>query len=106
MKIPKGYILVKEEDWRRMQQQVIDMQQLIVVLQNRIVELEQRLNKNSSNSHKSPSSDGFRKPIQNNREKSNKSQGAQPGHKGTTLTMVEDPDKIIFHPVGGKCDCC
>src|ERR1039457_1388386 len=98
MLLPKGYVIVREEDLLLMQQQIIS-------LVERIKELENRLNKDSSNSHKPPSSDSCRKPIQNNREKSNKNQGAQPGHKGTTLTMVENPDKIILHRVGGKCDC-
>ena len=88
------------------QKQIIDLQHQIIELHQKIEQLEQRLNKNSTNSHKPPSSDGYRKPIQNNREKSDKSKGAQPGHKGTTLTMVENPDKIIYHPIGGKCDCC
>jgi BMFP domain-containing protein YqiC len=57
MKIPEGYILVKKQDWDRLQQQVIEMKQIIEVLTNRIIELEQRLHKNSSNSHKPPSSD-------------------------------------------------
>ena len=81
------------------------MKQMRIDLQSRVIELEQQLNKNSSNSHKPSSTDVFRKPIQNNREKSDKKQGAQPGHKGTTLTMVEIPDKIVIHIVGGKCDC-
>ena len=98
MQLPKGYVIIREEE-------LLQLQQHIISLVERIKELEQRLNKDSSNSHKPPSSDSFRKPIQNNREKSNKNQGAQPGHKGTTLTMAEHPDKIIFHPVGGKCDC-
>jgi len=98
MQLPKGYVILREEELLFMQQQMIS-------LVERIKELEHQLKKDSSNSHKPPSSDSFRKPIQNNREKSNKSQGAQPGHKGTTLTMADTPDKIIFHPVGGKCDC-
>ena len=98
MQLPKGYVIVREED-------LLFMQQQIITLVERIKELEQRSNKDSSNSHKPPSSDSFRKPIQNNREKSNKKQGAQPGHKGTKLTMVENPDKIILHRVEGKCEC-
>ena len=98
MQLPKGYVIIREEELLLMQEQMIFMAE-------RIKELERQKNKDSSNSHKPPSSDSFRKPIQNNREKSNKKQGAQPGHKGTTLTMTEKPDKIIFHPVGGKCDC-
>jgi len=105
MIIPTRLILVKEQDWDRPQQQVKDMQQIIILLSNRIIELEQRLHKNSNNRHKPPSSDGFRKPIQNNREKSEKKPGSQLGHRGTTLPMIENPDRIIYNPVGGKYEC-
>lgn len=67
--------------------------------------MESMLIKNSSNSHKPPSSDGYRKGIKNNREKSGKSQGAQKGHKGKTLQMVSNPDKVIEHKVKGQYKC-
>lgn len=51
-----------------------------------------RLNLNSSNSSNPPSSDQ-NKP-KNDRKKSTKPQGGQKGHKGTTLTPVNDPDEI------------
>ena len=105
MEEPIKYIQVKEEDWLRIQKQVVDMAEIVVKLQNRIVELENRLNKNSNNSHKPPSTDGFRKKIQNNRTQSGKKPGGQLGHKGTTLEMTSTPDEIIFHAVGGTCSC-
>ena len=74
-------------------------------MQNEINELKQRLNKDSSNSHKPPSSDGYKKKIKNNRDKSNRKQGAQEGHEGKTLQMTETPDKIIEHKVEGICEC-
>ena len=46
-------------------------------LQERIKELENRLSRNSGNSHQPPSSDGHRKEIKNNREKSENKAGAQ-----------------------------
>jgi transposase len=98
MQLPKGYVIIREEELLKMQQQMIAMHQTIE-------DLQKKINKNSSNSHKPPSSDAFRKPIQNNREKSNKKPGAQPGHKGTTLTMVDNPDRIILHKVTGPCTC-
>jgi hypothetical protein len=98
MQVPKGYILVKEEDYLKLFQQIMEMD-------NRIRELEFMNKKNSSNSHKPPSSDGLKKTIQNNREKSNKKQGAQNGHEGKTLQMTSDPDKTIFHKVEGLCAC-
>jgi len=67
--------------------------------------LRERLNKDSSNSHKPPSSDGYKKEVKNNREKSGKRQGAQKGHQGKTLQMVYNPDKVIEHKVQGHCQC-
>jgi hypothetical protein len=64
-------------------------------LKQRLDILERRIKKNSTNSHKPPSTDSFRKPIQNNREKTDKKQGARNGHPGTTLKMIEHPDQIL-----------
>lgn len=67
---------------------------------SRIKELEDQLCKNSSNSSKPPSSDGLAKPSpKSTRKKSDKKAGGQKGHKGTTLKMVENPDKTMLHQV-------
>ena len=71
----------------------------------RITELEARLNKNSNNSSKPPSSDGYKKKIQNNREKNGRSTGGQLGHQGHTLLKVENPDNRIDAPIDEHCDC-
>ena len=92
MQIPEGYILIKQEDYDR-------LIALITELQNRVKELEKKLGLNSQNSHKPPSSDGLKRIIKNNREKGEKKTGGQQGHPGTTLEMVETPDKIIEHKV-------
>jgi transposase len=71
----------------------------------KVEELEGRLSKNSSNSSKPPSSDGYTKPSPKSlRKKSGKKSGGQRGHKGTTLSQVSNPDEIITHR-SGKC-CC
>ncbi len=98
MKVPKGYIIIKEEEFLQLHQQIMDMQ-------FQIEELTRRMNKNSTNSHKPPSTDNFKKKIQNNREKSNKKPGAQEGHEGKTLIMTEKPDKILEQKVTGYCTC-
>ena len=75
-------------------------------LKKEVKELKAQLGKNSSNSSKPPSSDGYKKQIKNNREKSDKKQGAQEGHEGTTLQMVATPDKVVKHKVKGTCCGC
>lgn len=69
-------------------------------LEARIVELENSLNKNSQNSHKPPSSDGYKRNLQPGTPK-NKTRptGGQPGHKGTTLRKSVTPDHIVIHSV-------
>src|SRR5207248_1321246 len=42
---------------------------------------------------------GFTKVVQNNRIKSGNKAGGQPGHEGTTLPLVEHPDKRIEYKV-------
>lgn len=67
-------------------------------LEARITELEARLNRTSRNSSQPPSLDGFRR-VQSPRKKGERSPGGQPGHKGQTLEMVENPDEIEVHTV-------
>jgi transposase len=67
MDTPKGY--VKLADYEH-------LQQLLYHALLRISELESILRKNSSNSSKPPSSDGLKKKIKNNRQKSNRKPGA------------------------------
>ena len=77
------------------------------VLMAKISELEARLNKNSGNSHKPPSSDGYaKKPVQKaafGRKKGRKS-GGQSGHKGHTLEMVSHPSETEKH-LPSHCGC-
>lgn len=72
----------------------------ICTLQARIQELEASSKKNSTNSHKPPSTDGFKKPVtQSLRGKTDRGLGGQPGHPGRTLTLVETPTRIVVHPI-------
>jgi len=73
-------------------------------LQQENAELKSRLNQNSSNSSRSPSSDGYRKVVKITKSESSKHQGGQPGHKGDTLRQVDNPDEIVkCYPI--KCNC-
>ncbi|HED14503.1 MAG TPA: hypothetical protein ENI62_12760, partial [Gammaproteobacteria bacterium] len=63
-----------------------EARQIIATLVARIEHLESRLAKNSHNSSKPPSNDGYDKPKpKSRRTKSGRPSGGQPGHKGTTL---------------------
>jgi hypothetical protein len=62
-------------------------------LKKLVEELLEKLNKNSGNSSKPPSSDGLKK-VPNNREKSARKAGGQPGHIGRTLTLPANFDEL------------
>jgi transposase len=76
-------------------------------LEQRVVDLETQLSKNSRNSSKPPSSDGFVKPDRTKslRDKSGKKPGGQSGHDGHFLELVPNPDQILFHQLV-KCAGC
>ncbi|OAD19237.1 transposase IS66 [Candidatus Thiomargarita nelsonii] len=76
-----------------------------------IKELQARLSKDSHNSSKPPSSDGYgKKPRQRRteslRQKGQKPNGGQPGHKGQTLIASENPDQTAVHEVEQCERCC
>jgi len=75
-------------------QEVARLETKIASLEAENALLKARINKDSGNSGKPPSSDGFKKP-QNSREKSNRQPGGQPGHKGHTAKLCETPDEVI-----------
>jgi|SRR5665647_9048 len=78
----------------------------IVESEIRIIELENQLNKNSNNSSKPPSSDGYAKPAPKSlREKSGKKPGGQNGHNGSGFKLMKAPDETITH-MPDKCIEC
>ena len=72
--------------------------QLIAQLNQTIQELKEQINRNSQNSSKPPSSDGFKKPAPKSlRKPSGKKAGGQRGHAGTYLAVTKQPDEVIEH---------
>lgn len=65
----------------------------------RVEELERRLGSDSTTSSKPPSTDPpYRKPERrSSRTVSGRKPGKQPGAGGTTMPLVDDPDKTIVH---------
>lgn len=74
-------------------------------LRTEVESLRNQLNKNSTNSSKPPSSDGFKRVVKNNRQFSGRKQGGQPGHKGTTLEFSDKVDHSIITELAPSCSC-
>src|SRR5437899_7413517 len=87
------------------QEQIVAQQQVIAALSARVKELEDRGHTTSHNSSQPPSSDGLRRVPRSLRRRSGKKPGGQPGHVGSALHMVEEPDHVITHspPVCAQC---
>lgn len=88
-----------------LQNEVALLRAQLALQQAQIEELRARLDKDSHNSSKPPSSDGFRKP-KSLRESTGRSVGGQPGHRGSTLKQVEHPDRQVIHPLPAVCEAC
>jgi len=74
------------------------LRQKVNQLEARVKQLEDRLAKNSQNSSKPPSSDGYNKPNPKSlRKNSKRNHGGQKGHPGSTLKRAEIPDLIVDH---------
>jgi transposase len=74
-------------------------------LEVRVKELENQISKNSRNSSKPPSGDGFGKRTRSLRGKSERPSGGQTGHRGTTLEWSDEVDRVERHPVS-ECQWC
>jgi transposase len=80
---------------------------MVETLQAQIVELTARLGQNSQNSSRPPASDSpFVKPAPKSlRRKSGRKPGGQPGHPGSTLALVANPNERLRHEPG-PCSGC
>jgi len=63
------------------------------------------LEKNSSNSCKPSSTDGFKKVVQNNRVKSDRKPGREKGHKPSAPKVTVTPDEVIKVSKVATCSC-
>ena len=76
---------------------VAEQAKLIERLRARIAELEARLGKDSHNSSKPP--------PRSQRKRSGRKPGGQEGHKGSTRTLVDEPDHLVVVALEGTCSC-
>ena len=77
---------------------ILALQAQVQDLLARVSTLEAQIAKNSRNSSKPPSSDGYGKPQPKSlRPPTDRKPGGQKGHPGQTLSPVEPPDRIVVH---------
>ena len=90
------------EQVAQLKETIARLTQTIEAQNRRIEELLEQLNKNSRNSSKPPSSDGYKKPQPKSlRESSGRKAGGQDGHDGHHLSIDQPPKEVISHmPVG------
>src|SRR5438128_2827804 len=81
----------------QLQAVVTAQQEQIAALSARVKELEDQAKTTSRTSSKPPSSDGYRRPPRSLRQRSGKAVGGQPGHPGSALSLVGEPDRVIVH---------
>lgn len=94
------------EQVRQLTDTVAKLTQIIEEQNRTITELRERLNKNSHNSSKPPSSDGYKKPSPKSlREKSGRKVGGQPGHEGHHL-KIEQVSKVTIPHMPSPCIAC
>ena len=86
---------------------VSDCRSVVEVLRAEVAELKRQLGQNSRNSSKPPSSDSpFTKPAPKSlRRKSGRKPGGQPGHPGSTLALVDNPNERQRHEPGPCTGC-
>jgi len=77
----------------------------ITTVETRLEELESQVKKDSRNSSKPPSSDGFLKRTKSLRKKSERASGGQKGHPGSSLEWCEQVDEVVVHAVN-ECQGC
>lgn len=100
-----GVIKELSNQIKELQSQVDTLSKENKAVTERVKSLESQVNKNSGNSSKPPSSDGFKKKTKSLRTKSGKKPGGQEGHEGTTLCLHDIPDEIEIHNVEQCTEC-
>jgi len=108
--------MISKEELRKLdKEQLVDLvYDLLIKVDKLTAEVQElreevkmlKTSKNSGNSSSPPSRDLFNFKNQSLREKSDKKSGGQPGHKGETLLMSPNPDKIIEHRPDQRCPQC
>lgn len=77
----------------------------MTAIESELKEVKNQLKKDSRNSSKPPSGDGFKKRTKSLRKKSDRPSGGQKGHRGSTLEWSAEVDEVVVHQVS-ECQSC
>lgn len=99
-------VAAKDDLIRALFAQVKALTAQVEALTAKVADLEGRLAKNSRDSSKPPSADGFRSKPKSRRKAGQKSTGGQKGHAGHTLKKVAQVDHIETHAPPSQCEAC
>lgn len=90
---------------KELTKQLAELKSKISMLEAKNKELTEQKVKDSHNSSKPSSTDGFKKKTKSLRKKSGLKSGGQKGHKGSTLSMVALPNKVVILPITNCLNC-
>ena len=88
-----------------LKQENIELKKKLKIYEEKFEMQRISLKKDSSNSCKPSSTNGFKKVIQNNRVKSERKPGREEGHKRSAPTVTKTPDKIVKVSKVATCTC-
>jgi transposase len=88
-----------------LRQEVVGLKAEVASLKAEVADLRGQLAKNSRNSSIPSSAEGLKK-TKSMRKKGSRPPGGQPGHTGSTLKQVAQPDHVVDHPLPEVCDAC
>jgi len=91
--------MTKDEELEHLRQENSELKERVAQLETLVQKLQEQAAKDSHNSSKPPSSDGFKRRTKSLRKSSGKKPGGQPGHQGHHFQRVEQADEIIVYEV-------
>jgi transposase len=89
----------KDEELECLRQEHTKLREQVAQLEALVQKLQEQMAKDSHNSSKPPSSDGFKRRTKSLRQKSGKKPRGQPGYQGHHLQWAEQADETIVYEV-------